>query len=901
MDSKQTNKFRKIDQQIVDAYTKRVDSPTDTLNEIEGILKIAKEQQYNIGIANALIVKADSLRRVGKYNESKIECNEVLSLCESLPYHKGELEAKYQIALLLKYNKKPAEAYLEFISLLNQVNEYPSLKSKIKYQIGSIYILINKKKEGLKILEEGLEIEKTDGDDIGLSYYYLNIARLYIELSNFKNAFRNINLALKFAKHDGIKADISSLKGLYLFLCDNKSSNYESEFDFSLKILIKRKSPVELMNLYFNLGQICSATNKSVQSIEYCNRGIAIANDLEREEDKKFGFYILSNAYTKIEKYKEAYEYLLKSDGISIIEIGNRRKIFRKGYYFLIDEIEKINLEIERKLYVEEYSKKSWSRRLNFLISKIQSDGYDDKIVRKMSLNPEILFGRYELSSQSIDNQVKFENINCISDLQNKQILVFHALSPAGENISYIASIGRDFTNANLLKANELRYVQQGLNWAFLNHSLNQILFGVKEEKKSQIVENCINQRIRFFKLFNFNKLYNKDLNSLPFNIQYKVLDYIPSTNASNLIVINDWMKIASKILEIPIISNALKQKDRAKIQNILDDVISEKERSSDDDFEEQFGYRKSDCLLILRNLSGLLNIKAFSNESLIYYFMQNKYVFDFYSNIIRFGPFEEKNWDTPIKHMIKYNNEENYKIYSGIYTKSWSFNGIESLPYSYLSGNVINHIRGNAITIENLYFIGDNKSILLSKLTKYELIRLLSDIISFTIFASLFDVEFKNIINQLPSIFKGESRNLNIIPGSDEYVSFIKNSIDLSMRSSKENYCPASLLPYLLTNDEIEQNKNKIIEFINTVNIYMGKYLLPKQDEVIDNFLKIINFEKTINICKNNHYFIDSDLCPFCNEEIENQIERMEGDCIFCGQLCPIYSYGCNIPNETS
>lgn len=901
MASKQINKFSKIDQQIVDAYTKRVDSPTDTLNEIERILITAKEQRYNIGLANALIVKADSLRRVGKYNESENECNKALSLCESLPYHKGELEAKYQIALLLKYNKKPAEAYLAFRSLLNQVNEYPSLKSKIKYQIGLIYILINKKNEGLKILEEGLEIEKTDGDDIGLCYFYVNIARLYIELSDFKNAIRNINLALECAKHDGIKADVSALKGLYLFLCDNESSNYESEFDFALKILIKRKSPVELMNLYFNLGQISSATNKSDQSIEYCNKGIVIANDLERDEDKKFGFYILSNAYAKIEKHKEAYDYLLKSDGISVIELGSKRKIYRKGYYFLINEIEKINLEIERELYVEEYSKKSWSRRLNFLISKIQSNEYNDKIVRKLSLNPEILFGRYDLSSKSNDNQVKFENIDCISDLQNKQILVFHALSPAGENISYIASIGRDLSNANLLKANELRYVQQGLNWAYLNHSLNQILFGVKEEIKSQIVENCINQRIIFFKLFDLNKLNNKDLNRLPFNIQYKVLDYIPSSNASNLIVINDWMEIAAKILEMPKISDALKQKDKAKIQNILDEVISEIELSSVDNFEKQFSYKKSDCLLILRNLSGLLNIKAFSRESLIYYFMQNKYVFDFYSNIIRFGPFEEKNWDTPIKYMIKYNNEENYKIYSGIYTKSWSFNGIEGLPYSYVSGNVINELRDNTITIEDLYFIGDNKSNLLSKLTDYELIRLLSDTISFTIFASLFDAEFKNIINQLPSIFKGEIRNLNVTPGSDEYVSFIKNSIDLNMRSAKDNYCPASLLPYLLTNEEIEQNRNEIIEFINAVNIYMVKYLLPKQVDVINNFLRSINSGKTINVCKNNHHFIDSELCPFCNEEVESQIERMEGDCIFCGQLCPIYAYGCNIPNETS
>jgi hypothetical protein len=49
---------------------------------------------------------------------------------------------------------------------------------------------------------------------------------------------------------------------------------------------------------------------------------------------------------------------------------------------------------------------------------------------------------------------------------------------------------------------------------------------------------------------------------------------------------------------------------------------------------------------------------------------------------------------------------------------------------------------------------------------------------------------------------------------------------------------------------------------------------------------------------CKNGHHFINDEICPYCNEPFEKKIEYQRGDCIFCGQLCPNYAYGCNHPN---
>ena len=49
---------------------------------------------------------------------------------------------------------------------------------------------------------------------------------------------------------------------------------------------------------------------------------------------------------------------------------------------------------------------------------------------------------------------------------------------------------------------------------------------------------------------------------------------------------------------------------------------------------------------------------------------------------------------------------------------------------------------------------------------------------------------------------------------------------------------------------------------------------------------------------CKNDHYFIKTDKCPFCGEKRIKTYDYREGDCIDCGQLCPGYAYGCTEPN---
>jgi ribosomal protein L37AE/L43A len=53
------------------------------------------------------------------------------------------------------------------------------------------------------------------------------------------------------------------------------------------------------------------------------------------------------------------------------------------------------------------------------------------------------------------------------------------------------------------------------------------------------------------------------------------------------------------------------------------------------------------------------------------------------------------------------------------------------------------------------------------------------------------------------------------------------------------------------------------------------------------------------IKVCPNNHHFVEKENCPFCGEKAVKTIKAQKGDCIACGQLCPAYAYGCNVPDE--
>lgn len=51
------------------------------------------------------------------------------------------------------------------------------------------------------------------------------------------------------------------------------------------------------------------------------------------------------------------------------------------------------------------------------------------------------------------------------------------------------------------------------------------------------------------------------------------------------------------------------------------------------------------------------------------------------------------------------------------------------------------------------------------------------------------------------------------------------------------------------------------------------------------------------IYICISGHYYSEDGMCPHCGKVAVRNVEYRNGDCCFCGVLCPGHAYGCDDP----
>jgi hypothetical protein len=53
-------------------------------------------------------------------------------------------------------------------------------------------------------------------------------------------------------------------------------------------------------------------------------------------------------------------------------------------------------------------------------------------------------------------------------------------------------------------------------------------------------------------------------------------------------------------------------------------------------------------------------------------------------------------------------------------------------------------------------------------------------------------------------------------------------------------------------------------------------------------------DIDLVIHSCEAGHFFIEEQ-CPFCGAQGSKSYPFREGDCVKCGNLCPVYAYGCD------
>lgn len=190
------------------------------------------------------------------------------------------------------------------------------------------YVLLSREyvytdlKLSLSYAEKSLDIAEKQDDDIVLAYALFNAGNVYFALGMYEPSSRFFYRYLAMKKEKGSKREIAfSLSNIGAIHLQMKQFEKAEPIFLSVLDLIQEYSLSEqgellpeIVTIYNNLGIVYRELNDKPKAIDYYNRGIIIAQNLDIEDESVAMLYNnLGNVYNDIGDYPEAYNALQKA------------------------------------------------------------------------------------------------------------------------------------------------------------------------------------------------------------------------------------------------------------------------------------------------------------------------------------------------------------------------------------------------------------------------------------------------------------------------------------------------------------------------------------------------------------------------------------------------------------
>ncbi len=261
------------------------DSVQEKKQQIDAVFKSLKQEVKASQKKGNRYNTAQKYLKLGKfyqnarmYNEAIDQFNNALALInekDTLAVHfKNEIGKIY---LSLKNTNKAKEYFDESI-YISSISKYVKGDALSKGLLGSYYEKEGKYLEALKYQQESLKLFVQLNDDEGVAMVNENIGSVYEDLEQYE-------LAYEYFK---------------------KSEKY-----------FQKTNDKGLISVFNNLGDVNRKTGKYTQAIEYSTKAHRLALEYMDKYQVKSANKDLSKAYALTGNFKEAFEYLLKSERIN--------------------------------------------------------------------------------------------------------------------------------------------------------------------------------------------------------------------------------------------------------------------------------------------------------------------------------------------------------------------------------------------------------------------------------------------------------------------------------------------------------------------------------------------------------------------------------------------------------
>ncbi|MFI5203337.1 MAG: tetratricopeptide repeat protein [Flavobacteriales bacterium] len=496
-----TNKVKKLNN-ICSEYVNTGDYAKAIICVNEMIL-ISKKNKFKKGLLAAYTQLGNVSYAKGDFPGALKQHFKSLKVCEEINYKRGMANNYNNIGSVYSQTGNHTDARKYFSKLLKISAEISYHKgTALAYDnLGIIYDREGKSEEALASHLKALEITEKSNDQRAMSWAYQNIAIVYGTREMF-----------------------------------NESMDY---FLKAYNVQIKLGDKREMSRILGNMGQLLLMQKKYKEAIEYCERGLAIAEEIKFPEGIKGSEVTLSELYERTGDFKKALfhykKYTEVKDGL--INEENTKKIVRveMNYNFekqledkkakqdKKDLIANANLTYQKTLSIASIA----GLALVLIITFLLIIGYRNKIKTKDIIalkQKEISKQQANIEGQEVERtriakelhdglggslagiKLNLERINSVDKLHSNELEKI--ISQVGDSCKEVRTISHNLTS---LSFNNLSLTEalQGLIEKFIvpgRLSIQLDLFPEKEIDNSsrdikndiyRIIQECISNIIR--------------------------------------------------------------------------------------------------------------------------------------------------------------------------------------------------------------------------------------------------------------------------------------------------------------------------------------------------------------------------------------------------------------------
>jgi serine phosphatase RsbU (regulator of sigma subunit)/Tfp pilus assembly protein PilF len=318
-------------------------------------LRLSRTQDYKKGIVEHLNNKGVYFQRNNNYDSAFVYIHKSYELSKRIDYKKGLASSLNNLGLIYRYrgmNDKALEVYLESLKILQEIEGEKRNIASSKNNIGAIFSLEGDQDKALKYFNKALEDYKEIEDKNYVASTLSNIGGVYSNKNNYDKALKY------YRRADSIYSSIGYPKGVsevHLNTADVylKKKQYKKSITYSKKSLEISKKLNDMILVgtnYINLGIAYLRTGKIAQAMDYLQKTLQISRDTDYLQLQTKALELLSEAYARQNRYKEAYQThrTFQQLNDSLLNKTKKNKVLQLEMQYKLDKKLKIK-ELERK------------------------------------------------------------------------------------------------------------------------------------------------------------------------------------------------------------------------------------------------------------------------------------------------------------------------------------------------------------------------------------------------------------------------------------------------------------------------------------------------------------------------------------------------------------------------